>query len=129
MILNSLLTITSISQWGLFFGIVAILFGWVEKRESFVVIGQLIFLVIGFLAWWILITNEIHVPEVTHGIISKPLRALAFFKGLAAFSGLNILCLLLKLFKFRYQKISVYILIFFALMLFFMVFNIQQMAN
>jgi hypothetical protein len=54
---------------------------------------------------------------------------LAFFKGIALFSGFNIISLLLKLIKPRFHKVSVYILVFFALALFFMVFNIQQMAN
>lgn len=129
MISNSLLTLTSISQWGLFLGIVSILFGWVEKRESVVVIGQLIFLALGFLAFWILFTNVIYVPEVTNGIIPKQIKVLAFFKGVALFTGLNVLSLLLKLFKLRFGKESVYVVLLFALFLFFMVFSIQQMAS
>lgn len=129
MISNSLLTLTSVSQWGLFLGIAFILFGWVEKRETFVLIGQVVFLIIGLMAAWILLTDQILIPEMTNGIISKQARVLSYFKGVALFSGYAFVCLLLKFIKFRYQKISLYILLFFAMMLFFMVFNIQQMAG
>jgi hypothetical protein len=129
MISNSLLTLTSVSQWGLFLGIASILFGWVEKRETFVVAGQVVFLAVGLMAAWILFTDQIIVPEMTNGIIPKQARVLSYFKGVAVFSGYAFACLLLKLFEFRYQKISLYILLFFAMMLFFMVFNIQQMAG
>jgi hypothetical protein len=128
MISNNLLGLTSISQWALFLGIASILFGWVEKRERFVLAGQLVFLLLGFLALWILLTDEIFVPDVTNGIIPKQLKVLAYFKGVALFTGLTTVSLLLKLFKLRFHKASLYILLFFALMLFFMVFNIQQMA-
>jgi len=128
MISNSLLGLTSVSQWGLFLGIVFILFGFVEKREKFVLAGQLAFLLIGFLTLWILLTDQIKVPD-SQGIISKQGKVLAYFKGMVWFSGLNVVTLLLTLFKIRFHKISLYILLFFALMLFFMVFSIQQMPN
>ena len=129
MISNSLLSLTSVSQWGLFLGIAFIIFGWIEKREKFVLAGLLAFLMIGFLTLWILLTDQIHVPDITNGIISKQAKVLAFFKGIALFSGLNLVTLLLTVFKLRFHKVSQYILLFFALMLFFMVFNIQQMPN
>jgi len=128
MISNSMLSLTSISQWGLFLGIASILFGWIEKRERYIVVGQMSFILIGFLAVWILLTNLIYVPEITNGTIPKQLRVLAFFKGVALFMGLTVVSLLLKFFKLRFQKASLIILLFFALVLFFMVFNIQQMA-
>lgn len=123
-----MLSLTSISQWGLFLGIASILFGWIEKRERYIVVGQMSFILIGFLAVWILLTNLIYVPEITNGTIPKQLRVLAFFKGVALFMGLTVVSLLLKFFKLRFQKASLIILLFFALVLFFMVFNIQQMA-
>jgi len=71
----------------------------------------------------------IYVPEITNNNIPKQLKVVAYFKGVTAFMGLAVISILLKLFKLRFQRASVYILIFFALMLFFMVFNIQQMSN
>ncbi|MBW8334137.1 MAG: hypothetical protein K0M40_19125 [Prolixibacteraceae bacterium] len=129
MISNYLLGLTSISQWGLFSGIALIIFGWVEKREKLILAGQLAFVLIGIMAAWILLNDLIYVPEITDSNIPKQLRVMAYFKGVTAFMGLAVISILLKLFKLRFQKASVYILIFFALVLFFMVFNIQQMAN
>ena len=126
---NSLLAFTSISQWALFLCIASIIFGWIEKKEKFVLVGQFVFLLLGFLAFYILLTHEITVPPINGNSIPKEMKVLAFFKGVALFTGLVVLSLILKLFKLRIQKYSVYLLVFFALMLFFMVFNIQQMAN
>ncbi len=81
------------------------------------------------MAVWILLNNLIYVPEITDNNIPKQLKVLAYFKGVAAFMGITVISILLKSFKLRFQKASVYILLFFALVLFFMVFNIQQMLN
>ena len=129
MVSNSLLGLTSVSQWALFVGIALILFGWIEKKEKFVLAGQLIFLALGGLAIWILLTGGIFVPKTDGNTIPKELKVLAYFKGIVIFNGFVAVSLLLKLFNLRIQKSSVYLLIFFALLLFFMVFNIQQMPN
>jgi hypothetical protein len=129
MISNYLLGLTSISQWGLFLGIALIIFGWVEKREKLILSGQLVFIFIGIMAAWILLNNLIYVPEITDNNIPKQLKVLAHFKGVTAFMGLTVISILLKSFKLRFHKASVFILLFFALALFFMVFNIQQMAG
>lgn len=129
MISNYLIGLTSISQWGLFLGIALIIFGWVEKREKLILSGQLVFILIGIMAAWILLNNLIYVPEITDNNIPKQLKVLAYFKGVTAFMGLTVISILLKSFKLRFHKASVFILLFFALVLFFMVFNIQQMAG
>ena len=129
MLSNSLVAIASISQWALFLGIVSILFGWIEKKEKFVLTGQIIFLLLGFFSLYILLADLILVPQFSGNILPKELKILAFLKGVALFTGLVVISLLLKLFKLRFRQVSVYMVIFFALFLFFMVFNIQQMAN
>ena len=126
---NSYLVYTSISQWALFLGIAAIVFGWIEKKEKFILIGQFAFLVLGFIALYVLLTDKIVVPPNNGIQIPKEIKVLAYFKSTALFMGLDVISLLMTLFKIRFHKVSTYILIFFALMLFFMVFNIQQMAN
>lgn len=120
---DSLLGLTSISQWALFVGISFIVFGWIEKRENFVLGGQIVFLLLGFIAIYILVDHEPFLYRTN----LKELRVIAFFKGVALFTGFNVLSLILNQFKFRFMKISVYVLVFFALILFFMVFSIQQM--
>lgn len=129
MISNYLLSLTSISQWALFLGIASVLFGWIEKRDRFIFAGQMAFLLIGFMAVWIILTNQIFVPETTNNIIPKQLKVLAYFKGMIVFLLITSISVLLKLFKLRFQKASLIVLMLFALFMFFMVFNIQQMAN
>ena len=126
---NSFLGYTSVSQWALFLGIAAIVFGWIEKKENFILIGQFIFLVLGFIALYVVFTDKIAVPPNNGIQIPKEMKVLTYFKSTALFMGLDVISLLMTLFKIRFHKVSTYILIFFALMLFFMVFNIQQMAN
>jgi len=126
---NYLLGLTSISQWALFIGIALIIFGLIEKREMFVLAGQFVFLLLGFLAMYILLTDEITVPQTEVCQIAKELKVLVYYKSVALFMGIVVISLLMKLFNLRFQKVSIYILIIFALLLFFMVFNIQQMAN
>ena len=129
MISNYLLSLTSISQWALFLGIASVLFGWIEKRDKFIFAGQMAFLLIGFMAVWIILTNQIFVPETINNIIPKQLKVLAYFKGMIVFLIITSISILLKLFKLRFQKASLIVLMLFALFMFFMVFNIQQMAN
>lgn len=126
----SLLGLTGISQWTLFAGIALILYGIIEKSEKMMLGGQVIFLLLGIFAIYILVNDVIPVPKIVVGNpVPKALRVLSFYKGVVLFTGLTIISLILKLFKIRFQKTSLYILIFFALMLFFMVFNIQQTPN
>lgn len=117
---------TSISQWALFLGICLIIFGIIEKREKYVLAGQIAFIVLGILASWILFTERIPVTENTINI-PKELKALSFFKGAVFIMAFSVFSLLQKLFKLRFQKTSIYLLVFFALFLFFMLFNIMQM--
>jgi hypothetical protein len=126
----SLLGLTGISQWTLFAGIAFILFGIVEKNEKIILGGQVILLLLGFFALYVLVNDMILVPKIIDGNpVQKEFRVLSFYKGIALFTGLTVISLMLKLLKIRFQKTSLYILVFFALMLFFMVFNIQQTPN
>lgn len=122
----SLLVLTTISQYSLFLGIGLILFGWIEKKEKLVLAGQAIFLLLGLLSLWVLLTNTIVAPEVNGNSIPKEMKILSYFKSSAYFAGFNLISLLLNLFKVRYHKFSLYLILFTGLMLFFMVFSILQ---
>ena len=125
----SLLGLTTISQYSLFLGIGLILFGWIEKKEKLVLAGQAIFLLLGLLSLWVLLTNTIVAPEVNGNSIPKEMKILSYFKSSAYFAGFNLISLLLNLFKVRYHKFSLYLILFTGLMLFFMVFSILQMPK
>lgn len=129
MLSNSLLGYTSISQWALFLGIGFIIFGIIEKRDHFILGGQLIFITLGLLALWVLFTNTVPEPTLNRDTTSKIFQVFVYFKGAVIFMGYNIFSLFMKLFRFRYYKLSVYLTLLFALFLFFMVFNIQQLAS
>lgn len=122
----SLLSITSISQWALFAGIALVLFGLMEKREKTTLGGQLIFILLGLFAAYIVLTNGISAPEISGQKISKEIMAMTYFKMTLIFGLLNIGSLLLYFLKLRFVKTSQYIIVVAALMLFFWVFNIQQ---
>lgn len=126
---DSLLALTTISQYSLFLGIGLILFGWIEKKERLVIVGQVIFLLLGLLSLWVLLTNTTATPEVNGNLIPKEVKILSYFKLSAYFAGFNLISLLLNLFKVRYQKYSLYLIVFTGLMLFFMVFSILQMPK
>lgn len=128
MTLTSLPVYTSISQWALFLGIGLIIMGIIEKREYYILGGQIAFILLGLMAIYVLFPQSGILDEnLTKS--PKVIRSLAFFKGAIYFMVLTILVLLQKLFKLPYQKASIYLLIFFALFLFFMLFNIIQMPN
>jgi len=129
MTLNSLSGLASISQWTLFLGIALILFSWIEKKEKLAIAGQAVLLLLGLLSLWVILTNNNLVPENNGDPISKEIKILSYFKLAAYFSGFNLISLLLNLFKVRFHKFSLYLVVFTGLMLFFMVFNILQMHN
>lgn len=125
----SLLGLTSISQWVLFVGIALILYGWIEKKESLLLSGQLSFVALGLFAVWILLNHPTGGELADGSHIPKEIKIIAYFKGIVLFAGLSLITLVLKLIRFRFHKISLSVLILVALMLFFMVFNILQTAD
>ena len=126
MVSNSLSGLASISQWTLFLGIGLILFSWIDKKEKLAIAGQAMFLLLGLLSLWVLLTNTIVVQEIIGSTIPKEVKILSYFKLAAFFAGFNLISLLLKLFKVRYHKFTLYLVVFVGLMLFFMVFGILQ---
>jgi hypothetical protein len=126
---TNLLSLTSISQWGLFLGIVFIIYGWLESKDKFILAGQLTFLAISLLALWIILTHQIETNTPATGGITKETKVLGFFKGYLWFSILNVITLLMKIFKLRYLKAVLVVLILYALMLFFMLYSVMQTAG
>lgn len=129
MVSGSMLLYTSISQWGLFLGIALIIFGWIEKRNLLVLVGQFAFLALGLLGLWIILTHPMPTQAAADLELTKAFRTRGYFKGTAFFMILATLSLVLELFKVKYRKYLVYALVLFALMLFFMVVSIQQMGS
>jgi len=126
---NSLLELTSISQWSLFLGIALIIFGFIETKENFILIGQIVFIILGFFGLYIILSNSIAIPETDQIKIPKELKVLTFFKSVVLFLIFTTVSAIMSFFKIRYWKISVYITTLLALALFFIIVNIMQLPN
>ena len=124
----SLLSVTTISQYMLFGGIVLALFGWFEKKEKLCYAGQIVLLLSGVFAVWVLLSDSISLEGTNGAVNSKEARVLSFLKMLPWFAALNCISLLLGILKVKYYKTSLFIVILAALGLFFVVFNLQQMS-
>ena len=129
MLLISLPGFSGISQMLLFLGIGLILFGWIEKKDKLILGGQIMFLILGFFALWILLSHTITIPQTISDKISKESRIIGFFRSSLLLMGITVVSFLMSLFKLRFQKVSVSIVLIIALMLFFMIVSIQQIAN
>lgn len=117
------------SQYSLFLGIALILFGWIEKKEKLIIYGQVVFILLGGLSIWMLLTNSgITLPENSTSI-PKEVRIMSYFRMVAGFSVISLISLLLNLFKSRFHKASLFLIVLLALALFFMVLNILQLPK
>jgi len=127
--LNSLSGLAIVSQWTLFIGLGLVIFGWVEKKETLSIAGLGCFILLGLISLWTLLTNHVIIPETITNPINKEVKILSYFKLAAYFSAISLISLLLSIFKIRYNKLSVYLVVILGLMLFFMVFNILQIQK
>lgn len=123
---NVLLQYSVISQWALFLGIAFILFGWLEKKDKILISGQIIFLLLGLFAVWVIFSELKEIPFSKGDKITKELKLGSFFRGTIILGVVDFVSLILKLFNLRFQKASYILVVLIALMLFFMVFNILQ---
>jgi hypothetical protein len=124
--LKSLSGLAIVSQWTLFLGLGLVIFGWVEKKEKLSISGLVCFILLEILSLWTLLAKNVIIPETITNPIPKEVKILSFFKLAAYFSAVSLISLLLNIFKLRYYKLSVYLVVILGLMLFFMVFNILQ---
>ena len=121
-----LLTYTSLAQYGLFLGIGLILFGWIEKKKQISLLGQLVFVLLGFYALWIILSHQIVAPVVQNTGIPKEIKIRSFFTSLLIGGGIGLITILLNYFNLRLKKISLVILLLYGLLLFFIVYHLQQ---
>jgi len=129
MLIISILSLTSISQLALFLGIGLILFGWIEKKEKLVLAGQITLLLLGLFAVWILLANIIQVPIGDGSVVSKEAKMLGFCKIAIVLLAADIVSIVMTRLEIRFHLVSTTIVLLLAMMLFFMVFNIQQMPG
>ena len=126
---NSFLGLISASQYSLFLGIAIVIFGWIEKKDRLILAGQAVFILLGILSAWVLLTKNITIPVENSTSVTKEAKILGFFKLGIYFAGLNLISVILFAFKARLYKPSLYLLVLVAFALFFMVLNILQMPS
>ena len=126
---ESIIAYLTTSQYSLFFGVSLIIFGWMEKKEKLGLSGQVIFLLLGVLAAWIVSTNHIEITDPNMSIISKPVKALLFFKLCIGFGVLSLISVILGVMKSKWNQYGMIVSSVIALALFFMALNILQMPK
>lgn len=125
----SSLGLISASQYSLFLGIALILFGWIEKKEKLIIAGEAVFILLGALSAWVVLAGSGAILPENSGTVSKEVRIMGYFRMLAGFSALSFCSLLLNLFKSRFHKAVLVVIVLLALALFFTVLNILQMPK
>lgn len=121
------LALTGISQFLLFAGIGLLIFGWIDKKEKMLYAGLFCLILPGLLG----LTNLLHLYNgMSAETISeiKLKRIEGFFKGTFLLSLLAAGSIFSVIWKSRYKKAILIIVLSFTLILFFMLINIQQLS-
>ncbi|WP_159519215.1 hypothetical protein [Sunxiuqinia indica] len=125
---QAFLTLTSTSQWILFLGIGLIIYSWTKKKQLFQQLGQGTFVVLALFALWVILGDQITVPEITNG--QEPpveAKALTYFSGLVIAGVIAIVGFVLGLKKSSWAKFPNLFLVGGGLALFFMVYELQRL--
>jgi hypothetical protein len=133
-------TIITVPQWAVFVAITAVIYGWVEKKKSFRLLGAAILAGLGiFSAWAIYIgallpeslfdTTEIYNGEELFMPDEVPTqgRLLPFYWGLVASGGIAIAALIAGIFNHRLAKPLVILMCIVALLMFFGILGVARM--
>ncbi|MFV0291047.1 MAG: hypothetical protein ACK5IJ_09190 [Mangrovibacterium sp.] len=122
---------TMIAQWGIFISLSTMIYGKIEHKEWGKHIGLGLFVVLGIYSLLVIKLEIVTIPEVVEGgVIPLEVKMATFFRGLSFAGLMSVVILLLNAMK-KYpivSKVLSAILILFALLLFFMVYNLQKNA-
>ncbi len=125
----SVLSLITIVQYILFGGIILVLFGWFEKKEKLALAGNAMFILTGLFAVWILLSEKFEIPTSGSAAISKEIKILSLLKLSIWFAAFNLISLILGLFRNKYYKTTLFIVVLAALSLFFIAFSLLQMPT
>ena len=124
---QAFLTLTTSSQWMLFFAIALVIFSWVEKKKLPQLLGQGVFFILGVFAIWVIYGHRIEVPEhLEPGAVPIEAKAITYFWGLVITGLIGLLALVLSLLKSSWAKFPNLVLVPVGIALFFMVFALQR---
>ncbi|MEN6453165.1 MAG: hypothetical protein ABFD10_02835 [Prolixibacteraceae bacterium] len=123
------LALTTSSQWMLFLAIILIIFSWIEQKKRILQAGLLLFFLVGTLSLWIILGKLISVPDVLpQGKIPTEAKTLTYFYGLVLTGILGLASFLLEWRQSKWTKPVNIALIGIAVVLFFMVYHLQQQS-
>lgn len=123
----TLLAWTTSSQWILFLAVILIIFSWIEQKKRIQQAGQILFFLLGIFSLWIILDEQIVVPDVLQGEETPvEAKALAYFSGLVLTGILGLIAFLLGWRQPKWVKPVNIILFATALILFFMVYHLQK---
>lgn len=126
---HTFLAWTTSSQWILFLAVILIIFSWVERKKGIQQAGQILFFLLGIFSLWIILSGQIGIPNVLQGQ-DPPVeaKALTYFSGLMVTGVLGLIAFFLGWRQSRWVKPVNMILVAAALLLFFMVYHLQQQS-
>ena len=113
-----------ISQVSLFAGIALIIFAWVEKKVWIEKAGQLLFMALGLLAAWILMSGKLVLPETEVKSVTKEMQTIFFLFGLIVNSLVGLAAFILRLLKSKVASWLNVAMVLIALLLFFLVYEL-----
>ena len=113
-----------ISQVCLFGGIAMLIFAWVEKKSWIEKAGQLMFVVMGFFAAWIIMSGQLVIPETETKSVTKEMQTMFYLFGLIVASLFGLAAYILRLMKSKVASWLNFILVLIALVLFFLVYEL-----
>ena len=120
---------TTSTQWILFIAVIMIIISWIDRKKKIRQAGQILFFLLGLFSLWILLSKQIAVPEVQQTAVAPPeLMALTYFSGLVITGIIGLAGFMVGLAQLRWERFVNVILVTSALLLFFMVYNLQQLS-
>ena len=124
----------TIPQWGIFLGIAAIIYAWIEKKRTIGMLGNGFLILLGIYALYAILTQlvgiEINMSEVTTeeilSIDDLPLenKLLPIYWGLVATGFIALISLILEFLKKKASRIFTVLAGVLGLALFFMVYGL-----
>lgn len=125
---QAFLTLTTSSQWVLFLAIGLIIYFWIEKKNWIQQLGQLVFLLLGIFALWVIASNQLIVPEVSSDSpVPVEVKTLTFFWGLVVTGLIGMFAIIAGLKHPAWSKKANLFIVSIGMALFFMVYQLQRL--
>lgn len=124
---QTFLALATSSQWLLFIAMSLIIYSWIERKKMIQQAGQLLFVILGIFALWVIFSGQIMVPKVSpDNAAPVEARLLTYFSGLVFTAFLGLAGFVLGFVKARWVNALNLIVVPVSLFLFFMVYELMK---